>query len=65
MVFKLDKNKEEIRSEWLGKANLLTETLPYMKRYSNKVIVVKFGGNAMAKKNTLIVLQRISLFYNK
>ena len=50
MVFKLDKNKEEIRSEWLGKANLLTETLPFMKRYSNKVIVVKFGGNAMGKK---------------
>ena len=41
MVFKLDKNKEEIRSEWLGKANLLTETLPYMKRYSNKVIVMR------------------------
>ena len=50
MVLILDKNKEEIRSEWLGKANLLTETLPFMKRYSNKVIVVKFGGNAMGKK---------------
>ena len=33
MVLILVKNKEEIRSEWLGKANLLNETLPFMKRY--------------------------------
>ena len=26
------------------------ETLPFMRRYSNKVIVIKFGGHAMGKK---------------
>ena len=68
MVFKLDKNKEEIRYEWLAKANLLTETLPFMKRYSNKVIVVKFGGNAMGKKeyitsfaNDIVLLQQVGM----
>ena len=46
----MKKNKDQIQSEWLKKADLLTETLPFMKRYANKVIVVKFGGNAMGKK---------------
>ena len=32
------------------KAEILMETLPFMRRYSNKVIVIKFGGNAMGKK---------------
>ena len=33
--------------EWMEKAGLLIEALPYMRRYSNKPIVVKFGGHAM------------------
>ena len=32
------------------KAEILMETLPFMRRYSNKVIVIKFGGHAMGKK---------------
>lgn len=28
-------------------ANVLTESLPYIQRFTNKTIVVKFGGNAM------------------
>ena len=28
-------------------ASVLTEALPYIQRFKNKVIVVKFGGNAM------------------
>jgi acetylglutamate kinase len=28
-------------------ANVLTEALPYIQRFTNKTIVVKFGGNAM------------------
>jgi acetylglutamate kinase len=54
--------------EWLKKANLLTETLPFMKRYANKVIVVKFGGNAMGKKeyissfaNDIVLLQQVGM----
>ena len=35
--------------DWLKKAGLLIEALPYMKRYANKPVVVKFGGHAMGE----------------
>ena len=61
-------NKDQIQYEWLKKADLLTETLPFMKRYANKVIVVKFGGNAMGKKeyitsfaNDIVLLQQVGM----
>lgn len=64
----MNKNKEQIQSEWLKKADLLTETLPFMKRYANKVIVVKFGGNAMGKKEyvssfaeDIVLLQQVGM----
>lgn len=36
-----------LRQEWLSKAGILTEALPFMRRYSGKTIAVKFGGHAM------------------
>ena len=64
----MNKNKEQIQAEWLKKADLLTETLPFMKRYANKVIVVKFGGNAMGKKEyvssfaeDIVLLQQVGM----
>ena len=64
----MDKNKDKIQAEWLKKAELLTETLPFMKRYANKVIVVKFGGNAMGKKEyvasfaeDIVLLQQVGM----
>jgi len=64
----LNKNNN-IQSEWLKKADLLTETLPFMKRYANKVIVLKFGGNAMGKKEyvtsfakDIVLLQQVGMF---
>ena len=64
----MNKNKEQIQSEWLKKADLLTETLPFMKRYANKVIVVKFGGNAMGEKEyvssfaeDIVLLQQVGM----
>ena len=41
-----DKAKE--RKAWLEKAGILTEALPYMRRYAATSIVVKYGGHAMA-----------------
>ncbi|GLS27145.1 acetylglutamate kinase [Marinibactrum halimedae] len=35
------------RSSALNIAQVLTEALPYIQRFTNKTIVVKFGGNAM------------------
>ena len=64
----MNNKKDQIQSEWLKKADLLTETLPFMKRYANKVIVVKFGGNAMGKKeyvtsfaNDIVLLQQVGM----
>ncbi|MEQ8332450.1 acetylglutamate kinase [Nisaea sp.] len=37
----------ELRQEWLSKAGILTEALPFMRRYSGKTVAVKFGGHAM------------------
>ena len=64
----MNKNKKQLQAEWLKKADLLTETLPFMKRYANKVIVVKFGGNAMGKKEyvssfaeDIVLLQQVGM----
>lgn len=41
------------RSDWLSKAEVLTEALPYMRRYSGHCIVVKFGGHAMGEAESI------------
>ena len=35
------------RDDALNIANVLTEALPYIQRFTGKTVVVKFGGNAM------------------
>ena len=37
------------RMEWLAKAGVLAEALPFMRQYSDHPIVVKFGGHAMGE----------------
>lgn len=34
-------------AKWLEQAKLLSEALPYMKRYTDKTVVIKYGGHAM------------------
>lgn len=34
-----------------SKALILSETLPYMKKYYNKTVVIKYGGNAMVNES--------------
>ena len=34
-------------AQWLERADILREALPYMRRYSGRSIVIKFGGHAM------------------
>ncbi|MCP3176751.1 MAG: acetylglutamate kinase [Desulfuromonadales bacterium] len=36
--------------EIIDKANVLMEALPYIKRFRNKTIVIKYGGNAMVEE---------------
>ena len=40
----------EEKNSLLKKADLLMETLPFMRRYTDKIVVIKIGGNAMGKK---------------
>jgi acetylglutamate kinase len=37
--------------ELIKKANILMESLPYIKRFADKTIVIKYGGNAMVEEH--------------
>ena len=41
------KNKTANPSDWLAKAHVLSEALPFMQLYDKKTVVVKYGGHAM------------------
>ena len=46
-VAKATKSKTANPSDWLAKAHVLTEALPFMQLYDKKTVVVKYGGHAM------------------
>ena len=37
------------------RAQVLVDALPYIQKYNNKILVVKYGGNAMTNKELLYV----------
>ena len=39
--------------KWLAQVNILTEALPYIKKYAGHILVVKYGGNAMGDADTM------------
>ncbi|MPY72692.1 MAG: acetylglutamate kinase [Alphaproteobacteria bacterium] len=39
--------KTSPRAKWLEQAGILTEALPYMRRYAGHTFVIKYGGHAM------------------
>jgi acetylglutamate kinase len=43
----MSEDKAKRRLEWLAQAGILTEALPYMRRYNGKTIIIKYGGHAM------------------
>jgi acetylglutamate kinase len=56
------------RAEWLSKAGILTEALPYMRRYSDKTVVIKYGGHAMGDDDLalkfaadMVLLQQVGM----
>lgn len=58
----MDDKIKEIFDEYLLKANILMEALPYIQKLSGKTIVVKYGGNAMKDENiTDTILQDVTL----
>ena len=48
----------------LERAEILTQALPYIKRYTGKIVVVKYGGNAMKNPDLqLQVMEDIALLW--
>ncbi len=41
---------EKSMNKYLEKANVLIEALPYIQRFNRKIIVIKYGGSAMANE---------------
>ena len=47
------KKKMTKKKDWIASARTLSEALPYMQRYNDAVIVIKFGGHAMSGDEVL------------
>jgi acetylglutamate kinase len=45
----MEKSADQMQVDLLAKTGMLIEALPFMRRYSGKTILVKFGGHAMGK----------------
>ena len=45
----MTKTDENMHQDLMMKTGMLVEALPFMRRYSGKTILVKFGGHAMGK----------------
>ena len=43
----MDDEIKQRQENWLARADILTEALPYMRRHAGKAVVVKYGGHAM------------------
>ncbi len=41
----------EERAQWLAKAKVLSEALPYMREHDRNTLVIKYGGHAMGDEN--------------
>ena len=42
--------KEGALENWLSNADMLTAALPYMQKYNGSIVVIKYGGIAMAER---------------
>lgn len=51
-------DKSELRTKWLEQAGILTEALPYMRRYAGHTFVIKYGGHAMGDESLAAVFAR-------
>jgi len=48
-AMKMENLADQMQVDLLAKTGMLIEALPFMRRYSGKTILVKFGGHAMGK----------------
>ena len=48
-VIEMENTADQMQVDLLAKAGMLVEALPFMRRYSGKTVLIKFGGHAMGK----------------
>ena len=48
-AMKMENSTDQMQVDLLAKTGMLIEALPFMRRYSGKTILIKFGGHAMGK----------------
>jgi acetylglutamate kinase len=48
-AMKMENSANQMQVDLLAKTGMLIEVLPFMRRYSGKTILIKFGGHAMGK----------------
>ena len=49
----LMKKNRTMKRNWIASARTLSEALPYMQRYNDAIVVIKFGGHAMSGSEVL------------
>lgn len=52
------KKQNMLNRDWIATAKTLAEALPFLQRYSNAVVVIKFGGNAMGDDKAMAEFAR-------
>ena len=52
-AIKSERNEDKMHNEFSNaeRAEVLTQALPYIKKYTGKIVVVKYGGNAMINED--------------
>ncbi|MEM6489059.1 MAG: acetylglutamate kinase [Pseudomonadota bacterium] len=45
--------RKALKRDWLATARTLSEALPYLQRYDDAIVVVKFGGHAMGEPEAM------------
>ena len=48
-AMKMENSADQMQVDLLAKTGMLIEALPFMRRYSDKTILIKFGGHAMGE----------------
>ena len=50
--------KRDMNRDWISTARTLSEALPYLQRYDEAIVVIKFGGHAMGDDNAMDTFAR-------
>ena len=58
-AMKMENSADQMQVDLLAKTGMLVEALPFMRRYSGKTILIKFGGHAMGKADYVLSLIHI------